>query len=83
MSLTAIEMKKIRDVSLNALREIYSLIEITDNWSDPVAKKLYKGIGIVVGTIDFRILDVIYDEYPDWNDNSIDREARNNNSKSD
>ena len=71
MALSEAEIFKIRNVALHALREIFDLSKITTDWSGDLSEKLHRGIGVAVGVIDSRILQVIYEAFPDLDDNPL------------
>jgi hypothetical protein len=53
---------------LNAIRELNSIIRLQSSWEDQRMRKLKRGIGLAISTIDYEILDRIYKEFPELDD---------------
>jgi hypothetical protein len=71
MALSETELKNIRDVALHALKNLHSLSNVVKDINDPLTLKIRKGLGLAIGTIDLRILEIIYSKYPEWDDNPL------------
>lgn len=60
--------KKIKEISLGAIRNLSSLIEIIDSYDTELREELRRGIGLSIGEIDISILCKIYKIFPDMDD---------------
>lgn len=61
--------RNINNISINSISSLTKLlIEMEGKLSDEEYKILKKGIGIVIGELQIRVLDFIYKQYPDLSD---------------
>lgn len=62
------DAEKIKEISLAAIRNLNSLIEIVESSDPELKKELRRGIGLSIGEIDISILCIIYKIFPDMDD---------------
>lgn len=54
-----------RSRALSAVKLLNSIVQLESNWSPDNMRRLKKGVGIAIGTIEVDLLSVIYKEFPD------------------
>jgi hypothetical protein len=68
MNINKKEAIKIKEICVRAIHEIHEISKYHIDWTDEFASEIRKGVGISIGTIDFRILKHIYEKFPELND---------------
>ena len=58
----------IQNIALSAIRAFHGLLPMLENYDEKTKEELRKGIGIVIGNIDVRILKSVYEKYPELDD---------------
>lgn len=59
---------EVKTRALNAIRELNSIAAIPIDWKSEKMYKLRKAIGFAIGSIDYEILALVYQKFPELND---------------
>jgi len=60
------DAKEVRDLCLDAIENLTSALNAVSGAADDVTlERIRKGVGVSIGTIDTRILSVLYELHPD------------------
>jgi hypothetical protein len=59
---------EVQSRALSAIKELNAIAALPCDWTDEKMRKLRKAIGLAIGTIDYGILKIIYQEFPERDD---------------
>jgi len=60
------DAKEVRDLCLNAIENLSRALNTASGVADDVTlERIRKGVGVSIGSIDMRILSVLYELHPD------------------